>query len=139
MPEFATESWVQALKDELNASEAYARAAKNWEGDFYFVIAPEGALEEPVYLYMDLWHGECRAARVVDDPAAENPAFRIRATPKIWKKVVTKKLDPIQGMVTRQLQLQGDMLKIMRSVKAAQELVECVTHVDTQFPAWMSD
>ena len=137
MPKFATEEWIQALKDELNSSEAYARAAKNWEGDFYFVIAPEGGLEAPVYLYMDLWHGECRGARVVEDPSEEDPVFRMRATPKVWKKVVTKQLDPIQGLVTRQLQLQGDMLKIMRSVKAAQELVECVTQVDTQFPEWM--
>lgn len=137
MPTFATDEWLQALQDELNASEAYARAATNWEGDFYFIIEPDGSLEEPVYLYMDLWHGKCRRARVVDDPAEEDPVFRMQATPQVWKKVVTKELDPIQGLMTRQLQLQGDMMQIMRSVKAAQELVECVTRVPAEFPEWM--
>lgn len=139
MPEFATEEWLEALKHELNTSEDYARAAKKWEGDFYFIISPEGELQEPIYLYMDLWHGECRDVRVVEDPAEEDPAFRMRAAPRVWKKVVTKQLDPIQGLVTRQLKLQGDMLTIMRSVKAAQELVNCVTDVPTDFPEWMPE
>ena len=137
MPEFGTSEWVETLKNELNASDAYARAAKDWEGDFYFIIMPEGELREPMYLYMDLWHGQCRSARVVDDPTEESPDFRMKATPRVWKKVVTKQLDPIQGLLTRQLQLQGNMMQIMQSVKAAQELVECVTRVPTEFPEWM--
>jgi putative sterol carrier protein len=137
MPRFATDQWLQALKDELNASEAYARAAKDWEGDFYFVITPDAGLTEPIYLYMDLWHGECRGARVVEDPSRETPAFRITAPPRVWLQVVTKQLDPIRGLMTRRLQLQGDMVKIMRSVKAAQELIECVTQVPTELPEWM--
>lgn len=137
MPKFATDQWLQSLKEELNQSEAYARAAKDWEGDFYFVITPADGLAEPIHLYMDLWHGECRGARVVEDPSEESPAFRITAPPRVWKQVVTKELDPIRGLMTRRLKLQGDMVKIMRSVKAAQELIECVTRVPTDFPEWM--
>ncbi|MFQ5594339.1 MAG: SCP2 sterol-binding domain-containing protein [Anaerolineae bacterium] len=137
MLEFGTTEWLEALMNELNASAVYARAASNWEGDFYFIVTPEGDLREPMYLYMDLWHGKCRGARVVDDPSEETPVFRMKATPRIWKKVVTKQLDPIQGLMTRQIRLQGNMMKIMSSVKAAQELVECVTRVPTIFPEWM--
>lgn len=137
MPEFGTDLWLQALKDELNASETYARAAREWEGDFYFIVSPDGDLRQPRYLYMDLWHGECRRARLVDDPAEENPAFRMKASPQVWKKVVTRQLDPIQGLMTRQIHLQGNMMLVMRNVKAAQELVECVTRVPTQFPDWV--
>ncbi len=139
MPRFPSDEWLQALKDELNASEAYARAARDWEGDFYFIIAPEGDLRKPVYLYVDLWHGTCRSARVVEDPAEEEPAYRMKATPRVWKKVISKELDPIQGLLTRQIHLQGDMMQVMRSVKAAQELVECVTRAPTEFPEWMPE
>jgi len=48
--------------------------------------------------------------------------------------VAEKKLDPIQAIVTRQLKLQGNMSKVMRAVKAAQELVTCVTQVKTEYP-----
>jgi putative sterol carrier protein len=59
----------------------------------------------------------------------------IEATFPIWRKVVDKKLDPIQGMVTRQLKLKGNMLKIMKAPKAATELVAAATRIDTEWPA----
>jgi len=31
---FATQEWVNRLAKEINSSETYRRAAKNWEGDF---------------------------------------------------------------------------------------------------------
>ena len=48
--------------------------------------------------------------------------------------VIEKKLDPIQGLVTRQLKLQGNLMKIMKAPKAALELVNCCTLVPTEFP-----
>jgi len=120
--------------DKINESEAYRSAAKSWEGDFYFIIEPEGSLTERVILYMDLWHGECREAFVVRDEDVRSPEFRISAPLSAWKQVITKELDPIQAMMTRRLKLKGNMMKIMRAVKAAQELVNCCTQVPTEFP-----
>jgi putative sterol carrier protein len=51
-----------------------------------------------------------------------------------WKKVMTKKLDPIQAMMTGQLKLKGNMAIIMKSVRAAKELVESCTRIPTEFP-----
>jgi putative sterol carrier protein len=131
---FPSDEWVKALMEELNKSAAYAEAAATWEGDFYFVAQIPGA-EKPALLYMDLWHGKCRDAFLVTDEAAKTPAFRITGSLENWKKVLTKKLDPIQGMVTGQLKLKGNMAAIMKSVKAAKELVEASTRVPTEFPA----
>lgn len=131
---FATAEWMAALKDELNKSEGYRDAAKTWEGDFYWVITGMPATPEAVYLYVDLWHGECRDA-FVSDATAKKPEFVIEATFPVWRKVVDKKLDPIQGMVTRQLKLKGNMLKIMKAPKAATELVHAATLIDTEWPA----
>jgi putative sterol carrier protein len=45
----------------------------------------------------------------------EKPAeYLIRAPFNIWRKVIEGRLDPIQGMMTRKLKLQGNMMKIMR-------------------------
>jgi putative sterol carrier protein len=51
-----------------------------------------------------------------------------------WRRVIEKKLDPIQGMITGQLKLKGTMSKIMRFPRAAAELVNCATKVPTDFP-----
>jgi putative sterol carrier protein len=131
---FPSDAWVRAFMETLNQSETYAEAAKNWEGDFYFVVEPGGTLDKTVILYMDLWHGKCRDAFEVADASAKAPAFRMSGPVATWKKVLTKKLDPIQGLVTGQLKLKGNMAMVMKSVKAAKELVESGTHVETEFP-----
>ncbi len=131
---FPSDEWVKALMADLNQSAAYAEAAKNWEGDFYFVVEPGGTLDHPTMLYMDLWHGQCRDAFAVADEAAKSPVFRMTGPVATWKKVLTKKLDPIQALVTGQLKLKGNMVMVMKNVKAAKELVESCTRVDTEFP-----
>jgi putative sterol carrier protein len=132
---FASEEWVQALKEAINSSAGYAEAAKTWEGDFYFIVEAGGPIAQETVMYVDLWHGVCREACLCPDRSLKNPAFVITASLPVWRKVIDKKLDPIQGMMTRQMKLQGDMVKIMKAVKAAKELVECTTRVPTKFPA----
>jgi len=132
---FATDEWIEALKEEINNSQAYREAAKTWEGDFYFVVNKGEGIEEDTYLYMDLWHGECRQAYRVTDPSQKSPAFVMNAPISVWRKVFDKKLDPIRGLVSRQLKLKGNMMKIMKTPKAAIELVECCTRIDTEYPA----
>lgn len=132
MPKFPSNEWIVALCQELNESETYAEAAKNWEGDFHFIIEPGGPLTEPVALYMDLWHGACRSAKVVTDPGEDSPAFVMSAPYDTWVKVIQAQLDPIQGLMTRRLKLKGNMTMIMKNVKAAQELVKCCTLVPTE-------
>jgi putative sterol carrier protein len=134
MIKFATDEWAKALLESINQSEAYEQAAKTWEGDFYFVVDAGEQYPEPVYMYIDLWHGKCREAFATADPSAKDPVFRMSGPLENWRRVIEKKLDPLQGILTRQFKLQGDMVKIMRAVKAAQELVNCTALVPTEFP-----
>jgi putative sterol carrier protein len=59
--------------------------------------------------------------------------FVLRAPFSNWRKVIEGELDPIQGMMTRKLKLQGNMMKIMRYPKAAQEIVACCALVPTDW------
>lgn len=132
---FPSHEWVKELENELNTSVAYADAAKNWEGDFYFVISPdkENPTQETTYLYMDLWHGKCRDAYLVHDKDQKQPAFVMSGAYSKWQRVVTAQLDPIQGLMTGQLKLKGNMVMVMKNVKAAQEMVKACTRIDAEF------
>lgn len=134
MPRFPSDEWIKALMEEVNNSEKYREAAKLWEGDFYFVVNAGPGIPEDVYLYMDLWHGECRDAFEAADVGDKQPEFVIRAPVSAWRKVIEKKVDPIRALVTRQLKLEGTMTKIMKQPKAATELVNCCTLVHTTWP-----
>jgi len=131
---FPSDAWIKAMMEDLNGSAAYLEAAKNWEGDFCFIVEPGGSLQNTVYLYMDLFHGKCRAAFALDDPTQHQPAYRLAGPVATWKKVMTKKLDPMQAMMTGQLKLSGNMATVMRNVRAAKELVESCTRIETEFP-----
>ena len=134
MPQFPSDEWIKALMKTVNESESYRESAKNWEGDFYFVVNEGPGVPKDVYLYMDLWHGECREAYEAKDPDDKTPEFVIRAPVSAWRKVIEKKLDPIRALMTRQLKLTGTMTKIMKQPKTATDLVNCCTLVETTWP-----
>jgi len=47
--------------------------------------------------------------------------------------VLLKELDPIKGMMQGKLKLKGDLPTIVRYVKAAQELVNAASTLETEF------
>ena len=49
------------------------------------------------------------------------------------RKVIEGEMDPIQGMMTRKLKVEGNMMKIMRYPKAAKEIVSCCALIPTDF------
>ena len=134
MPKFPSDEWIKALMIKVNNSEAYREAARDWDGDFYFIVNSGPGVPDDVHLYMDLWHGECRDAFESSDPRSKTPEFVIQAPVAGWRKVIEKSVDPIRALMTRQLKLQGTMTKIMKQPRAAIELVECCTQIDTSWP-----
>ena len=132
---FPSEQWLEAYLAEINKSESYRKSAVTWEGDFYFIVEQGPGVPKPLIMYLDLWHGEARSGCVVADQSERSPEFIISATLDVWRKVIERKLDPIQGMVTKKLKVTGTLSKIMRYTKAAVELVNCATKVPTEFPS----
>ncbi|MDF1539696.1 MAG: SCP2 sterol-binding domain-containing protein [Candidatus Thorarchaeota archaeon] len=130
---FPTEEWVEKFWELLNANHAYKEAASTWEGDFFFEVVADGdAIKEDVQLYMDLWHGDCRLARMAEP--GDNPEFIYSGTLANWKRLIAGEIDPIKGLMSRKFKLPtGDMGKIMRATKAAAELVATAQKVPTKY------
>ena len=134
MPRLFSDEWVREYIEHLNQSKEYEQAAKDWEGDFLFVVEPDEGLEKPMYIYLDLYHGKARGGFVVEDPSQVKPAFEFRGKYSSWKKLIAGETDPIKGLVTGQFKLKGDMAKVMRYAKAAKILVEVAQKVETELP-----
>ncbi|HIE38297.1 MAG TPA: sterol carrier protein [Anaerolineales bacterium] len=130
---FPSDEWIKALSAQLNASEAYEKSARDWEGDFVFVVEPDDAYPETAYLFLALYHGKSPDAAMVASEDEREVEYVLRAPFSTWRQVIEGKLDPIQGMMTRKLKLKGNMMKIMRYPKAAQEIVACCARVPTDF------
>jgi putative sterol carrier protein len=131
---FGSQEWLDALKKALKTSQAYKEAAKNWEGDIYFVVEPDATYKNRHIMYLDLWHGECREARAITDENEKSPKYSIFGPFTNWKQILNKKVDPVQSMMTGKIKVKGDMAQIMKMPRAAVELVNCATVFETLFP-----
>ncbi len=133
MAQFPTDDWLQALMEKLNTDEKYAQVARNWEGDMAFVIEPQGALTEPKYFYLDLWHGKCRDAFVFDETRPMKPAFTLKAPYENYVRVLKGELAPMQALLTRKLGVKGNMAILMQSVPTVLDFVRCCREVTDSF------
>ena len=128
---FPSDEWIKELSRQLNDSESYEKSAKDWEGDFVFAIEHgDGTIS---YLFLGLYHGKSPDAAALASKDEREAEFFLSAPFRTWRQVIEGKLDAIQGMMTRKLKVQGNMMKIMRYPKAAKEIVTCCAFVPTDF------
>jgi putative sterol carrier protein len=133
MLKFPSHEWINELSNQLNASPDYERSAKDWEGDFAFVVEPDAAYPNTAYLFLSLLHGKSPSACVMQTPNEKPAAYTLSAPYTSWRRVIEGKLDPIQGMMTRKLKLSGNLAQIMRYPKAAKEIIACCAKIPTDF------
>jgi putative sterol carrier protein len=130
---FPSNEWVKAYRDLLNASLAYEESSKNWDSDLIFIIEPDVTHAQVGYLYLDPYHGKCREARTLAGLEEQKAAYVVNAPFTVWRRIIENRLDPIQALMTRQIKVKGDLMKIMRYPKAVKEMLACVTTVPTEF------
>jgi putative sterol carrier protein len=128
---FPSEEWTNRFKEALNKNTTYQEVAKDWEGDFLFIITPDDIYKKETILYIDLWHGKCRKAYIANKN--QKAAFTFKGPYTHWKKVINKELDPIRGLIRGMFFLEGDSKIILDQTKAAQELVNTASCIPTDF------
>ena len=141
MSRFPSDPWFRELAVQVNASTEYREAAATWEGDIAFVIEaePDKGVPEDVWAILELWHGECRGAALIDEERGLSAPYVVRAPYSRWKDVLLGELEPVKAMMQGKLRLRGDLPNIVRHVRAASELVRLTGLVDTQFTDEVSE
>jgi putative sterol carrier protein len=136
VPEFPSDAWVEAFVERINASEEYARLAHDWEGDVVIAVEaePDKGVPTDVHVLLDLWHGACREGGIVDPGRGSRAEFLVRAPYSRWKDVIRGDLEPVKGLMQGKLRVRGDLQKILRYVKATQQLALLTGTVETTFP-----
>ena len=134
--DFPSKEWIEAYKNALNGEpgKAWQKAAETWEGDFLFVVESDATFKETIQFYIDLWHGECRDAKMITNENSKPDAeIQYVGTYSNWQKLIKGEIDPIRGIMMRKFKLVGNKTKVMRSISAAKELVATAQKIDTNF------
>jgi putative sterol carrier protein len=130
---FPSEAWLKELEAKLNSDQRYNQIARNWEGDLFFLIEPEGNLEDRITFYLDLWHGKCR--KVDFNPSPDlypNPGFTLTSSYNNITAILTSKLNPMTAMMTSKLKVKGSMGYMMRNVPTVLDFVRVAQEVTTK-------
>jgi putative sterol carrier protein len=128
--------WAEAFKAEINKSPVYKQAAANWEGTVGLVVLaePDKNVPDDMGIFLDLWHGEARDVKIVSRADAEAAKYVITGSYSRWKKVAKNEMDATKGIMLGQLKLRGDFPTLVRYTKASQELTNCTTRVEVNWP-----
>ena len=125
-----SEAWAAAWGRALNASEGYRRAAARWEGSVVLRQADDGR-----GVFLDLWHGDCRAARLASTADGEAAVYVLEATRADWRELMTGRLAPILALMTGKLRLaKGDLMALVPYAAAAGALIGIAGTIETSFP-----
>ncbi|MFX0083680.1 MAG: SCP2 sterol-binding domain-containing protein [Candidatus Hodarchaeota archaeon] len=137
---FFTPEWAKAYCKALNENENYKDAAgpngfppDGWEGDFLFIVEPAGNLDHEIRMFIGLYHGTCTGARVLAEGEEVETEYEYAGPYDAWVAILNKELDPIRALLAGKMRLKGDMAKVLKATRAAQELVVSATMVDTEF------
>ena len=130
---FPSEDWLKGLESQLNSDARYSEIAKNWEGDLFFFIEPEGNLDERLTFYQDLWHGTCRKVEYNPRPESyPNPTFTLTSSYGNITSILTGKLNPMTAMMTSKLKVKGSLGYMMRNVPTVLDFVRVAQDVTTE-------
>jgi len=130
--------WLHAWQRELNDNAAYRDAAAQWEWPLILSITNEGqqgAPEPERSAYLDLWHGQCRAARPAELADEESARFIISGSIAVWRQVLDGRLEVVSAIMLRRLSLdKGSVASLLGYIGAAKALVVTAAALDTDYP-----
>ena len=127
--------WAAACATAINGASAYRAAAATWEGAILLEMLPEdpeGDVSRQVFF--DLWHGECRGARVASPTDAGAARYVLSGSTSAWEQVLNGRVAPLLAVMTGKLKLtRGSLAELLPYVTAAKELVTAVASVPGEF------
>ncbi len=130
---FPSAEWLNVLQEKLNSDARYNEIAKRWEGDLVFDIRPSGSLQQPLAMYLDLWHGKCRAVQYGGElEKYQKSAFILRSPYENFTAILRGKLDPMTALMTNKLKISGSMAYMMRNVPTVLDFVRCAREITTE-------
>lgn len=131
-----SEEWALAWCEVLNNRPAYQTAASTWEGAVALVMTRDSSPDSPRRtVFLDLWHGECRAARVASSADMDAAQYVITGSSSAWRDILSGRVAPLTAFLTGKIRLtRGSMGALVPLAGAARELVAAALDMEVTFP-----
>ncbi|MBZ6494327.1 SCP2 sterol-binding domain-containing protein [Natrinema longum] len=97
------------------------------------VQATENVVDGTVYSYLDLYDGECRGVEVLTEPDEHEYGFRLAGEYETWTKLVRGDGGIVDMLMAGELELDGDIQRLLQYSDAAVGLADVAADVDSRF------
>jgi hypothetical protein len=137
MPDFPSRAWCEEALRLLESDPETRRAGQGWTADFGVVVDAEpGKLERPFVVYVRPVNGRVERWSVHPDPDdldELDPVYRIRAPYSVWKGVLLGTVDPIEAVLRRRVEVQGDIQPLIEKMQHKGLAERVLAAIDTRF------
>lgn len=126
--------WFTDFAGELNRDATYENLAKEWEGDILFIINGDSSSTslrwgESMLARLDLFHGKCRKLDFPDSADGTVSQYRIEGDASDWEAIMKGNADLISSIMKGVVKVEGNLMKLMKYLPAAEEIVRCARRV----------
>lgn len=126
-PMFGTRQMYEALAQRINNDPEWLQRAGHLSFSMAHVYV--GAVNQSFSFRFD-------GGRLVDIAEDGGPAdFVLTATTETWEQVMTRELDAKRAVVSKQIQVSGDMLTVIKHMVVLKGLVDHLVELDVSVPS----
>lgn len=126
-PLFGTRQMYEALAQRINNDPEWLRSAGHLSFSMAHVYT--GAVKHSYRFRFD-------AGRLVDIAEDDAPVdFVLTASTETWEQVLTRELDAKRAVVGKQIQVEGDMLTLIKHMVVLKGLVDHLVGLDVSVPS----
>jgi putative sterol carrier protein len=145
------EEWITEWKQKVNTESTYHDTGAGWgvdfNGNFLFEVEPDAAYDDAIQytddditdgtaFFAEISDGEVHSATniAIDELDQYDYGFNYHGTYSNWKGLINQEIGPIDGLMSGQFAVDGDMQKILQWSDGAVDLASSAGLVDTIFP-----
>ena len=124
-----TPEWLDDVVHLIQGDEKYKRVARTWEGSCVLVFesGSDTIFKNNIYIYLDLFHGECRWGGLVPEDIGKNGEYVLYSPYERWKMILNGELNVVRAIATGKLKLiPFDIKKAAKLAAAAQAAIRLV-------------
>jgi putative sterol carrier protein len=87
--------------------------------------------DDTIYAFIGLKDGGCEEVEVVEDPDERDVGFRLRGNYETWGGLVRGEVEPIPAVMSGDLEVEGDMQKVLQYSDATELLGDIAADMET--------
>jgi putative sterol carrier protein len=136
--EVFTSEWARVWGEQIRANTGYQAAGRSWRWPLVVTMRADPELGFPTdrSVYLDLYEGDCRQARLATGEDLAQTPYLMSADPRSWRQVIEGRIDLVPSLMRGKVKLvKGSLAALLPHLAAARELVKSAARIESSYPA----